>query len=579
MCQPSPPAAPDPRAVAGAQSEFNERAARTTAALNRYDTKTPYGSQTWKNVGGTTPDYDAFNQALTAYNAQPAAGGGGSYQYNPDVGAEQWMPQQNMNRGAAPTLDQFQKPGDQWETSINLSPEGQQLFDSQNRIATNLMRTAGDQLGRVERTINEPMNLYGLPDRVSGVSPSTGYAGGIADAGTITRGYDPVQFGSSFGDAGQISRSYDPVQFQSGFADVGGAQRSVGANDFSADRQRVEDAILSRLNPMIDRDREAQRANLILRGHNPSTEAFGREADQFNRQANDARMQAVLAGGQEQSRLFGLDLAKGQFANQAQAQDYGQALGRGAFGQDAASRELAQRQNRMLMENQAQAQAYGQELGRGTFANDAASRELAQRAGRASFANQAQGQQFGQNERSAQFQNAERQQQLQEQLANANLSNSQRQAALQELLALRLNPLNELNALRTGNQVQMPQFTPGPSVGVQPADYTGAARMQQQGQQAQYQADVGSANNMQTGLFGIGAATAPWWMPLIAASDRRLKSNIVRIGTHQLGIGIYEYNIFDRRERGVMADEVLTVRPQAVLTHQSGYLMVDYGKL
>ena len=62
-------------------------------------------------------------------------------------------------------------------------------------------------------------------------------------------------------------------------------------------------------------------------------------------------------------------------------------------------------------------------------------------------------------------------------------------------------------------------------------------------------------------------------------SDRRLKSNIVRIGTHPLGIGIYEYDIDGSRQRGVMADEVLTVLPEAVLTGDDGYMMVNYGVL
>jgi hypothetical protein len=65
----------------------------------------------------------------------------------------------------------------------------------------------------------------------------------------------------------------------------------------------------------------------------------------------------------------------------------------------------------------------------------------------------------------------------------------------------------------------------------------------------------------------------------IKTSDRRLKSNIVRIGTHPLGIGIYEYDIDGSRQRGVMADEVLTVLPEAVLTGDDGYMMVNYGML
>jgi hypothetical protein len=63
-------------------------------------------------------------------------------------------------------------------------------------------------------------------------------------------------------------------------------------------------------------------------------------------------------------------------------------------------------------------------------------------------------------------------------------------------------------------------------------------------------------------------------------SDRRLKSNIVRIGTHPLGIGLYEYDIFGERQRGVMADEVEQVMPEAVTTHPTlGYKMVRHDLL
>jgi len=66
---------------------------------------------------------------------------------------------------------------------------------------------------------------------------------------------------------------------------------------------------------------------------------------------------------------------------------------------------------------------------------------------------------------------------------------------------------------------------------------------------------------------------------MIGASDRRLKSHIVKIGRHRLGIGIYSYKIFGRYTVGVMADEVRTVKPEAVIRHSSGYDMVNYGLL
>ena len=70
-------------------------------------------------------------------------------------------------------------------------------------------------------------------------------------------------------------------------------------------------------------------------------------------------------------------------------------------------------------------------------------------------------------------------------------------------------------------------------------------------------------------------------------SDRSVKENIVRIGTHPLGIGLYlfDYQVGYREDNdvgrhfGVMADEVETVMPAAVLMHPRGHKMVNYSML
>lgn len=68
--------------------------------------------------------------------------------------------------------------------------------------------------------------------------------------------------------------------------------------------------------------------------------------------------------------------------------------------------------------------------------------------------------------------------------------------------------------------------------------------------------------------------------PITTFSDRRLKTNIKRVGTHPLGIGIYEFDyVWGEHATGVMADEVKTVMPEAVTRHPSGYDVVDYSKL
>ena len=62
-------------------------------------------------------------------------------------------------------------------------------------------------------------------------------------------------------------------------------------------------------------------------------------------------------------------------------------------------------------------------------------------------------------------------------------------------------------------------------------------------------------------------------------SDRRLKSEIVRIGKTAHGLDLYEYDIAGRRERGVMADEVERLMPAAVSVRADGYQRVDYDMI
>jgi hypothetical protein len=63
--------------------------------------------------------------------------------------------------------------------------------------------------------------------------------------------------------------------------------------------------------------------------------------------------------------------------------------------------------------------------------------------------------------------------------------------------------------------------------------------------------------------------------------------NIVQIGKHWLGFGLYlfdyksEYSVAGRegRQLGVMADEVEPIMSSAVSIHPNGYKMVNYAML
>ncbi len=73
-----------------------------------------------------------------------------------------------------------------------------------------------------------------------------------------------------------------------------------------------------------------------------------------------------------------------------------------------------------------------------------------------------------------------------------------------------------------------------------------------------------------------------------AASDRRLKVDVVKVGEEPDGLGVYDYNyrqdtpleLPQTRQRGVMADEVAILRPWAFIPNFGhGFAGVDYGRL
>lgn len=148
-----------------------------------------------------------------------------------------------------------------------------------------------------------------------------------------------------------------------------------------------------------------------------------------------------------------------------------------------------------------------------------------------------------------------------------------RRQAITEYLAQRQTPLQEINALRSGSQISPLQFQGYTGATVAPPPIYGAAKDAGAYGTDVYNANTGMYNAQMRGLFDLGAAV------VMEYSDRRLKSNIVRIGTHPLGIGIYEYDIFGKRDVGVMAQELIEVMPEAVMTMPNGYMAVDYGRL
>ena len=117
-------------------------------------------------------------------------------------------------------------------------------------------------------------------------------------------------------------------------------------------------------------DQDAQLANM---GLSRGSAAWQRESDNLSRQRNDAyqtaQSDAIQRGGAESSRLQNAEMARGNFANQAQQQDYMNRIG----SQAAQNTALGQQQNAAQGWESFRTQRYGADQGlRGAEANASA---------------------------------------------------------------------------------------------------------------------------------------------------------------------------------------------------------------
>lgn len=118
----------------------------------------------------------------------------------------------------------------------------------------------------------------------------------------------------------------------------------AGADDFSADRQNVTDSILARMQPQLQQDQNALRTQLINQGIRPGTAAWDAEWNRNQQGVNDARLGAVLAGGEEQQRMVDMARQAAEFGNAAIGTRFGlendAALNDATFGNNTRSQYM-----------------------------------------------------------------------------------------------------------------------------------------------------------------------------------------------------------------------------------------------
>lgn len=279
----------------------------------------------------------------------------------------------------------------------------------------------------------------------------------------------------------------------------------------SSYRDTVANQLMQKMQPVHDYQQRQTEAKLANMGFHPGTEGYDRELNNLSQRQAAERYNALDTAGSEAQRLYNMQMGTAQQSfnqNQAGAQFQNQALGQ------ASSMDLAN----MQAGNSAIAQQYG----------------------------------------------------LNQQYANA--QNQMRQQAIAEEMQRRGMSLNEMNALLSGQQVQMPNMPSFSQSGqAQTPNILGATQMGYDAQLGAVNAQNAAAGNLLSAGAQLGSA--------FLFSDRRLKSNIKRVGTHAMGVGIYDYTMMGMSQRGVIAQEVEAVRPDLVKRHANGYLMVNYGGL
>lgn len=151
---------------------------------------------------------------------------------------------------------------------------------------------------------------------------------------------------------------------------------------------------------------------------------------------------------------------------------------------------------------------------------------------------------------------------------------SGRGQAVQEALTERNQPINEITALLSGSQVSQPNFLPVNMPNIPTTDVAGIINSNYQQQLQNHQMQQQQQNALLGGLFGLGAAG------IYKLSDRRAKEDVKKVGETKTGLGLYSYKYkgSDKREVGLMAQDVAKKKPEAVKKTPSGLMAVNYDK-
>lgn len=352
---------------------------------------------------------------------------------------------QQGQKGAAPTPDQYAN----WTQTTSLTPDEQAAVDAQQKVQADQSKLAQGLEGNVQSTMSQPFSSPSLSSYMSGVpSVDTNFTG----------------FNSS-GMPGVDTTEYNPSSYLSGVPGVNTSAPQFSDATAQQGAKAAYDAQMGLLQPQLDEQRTSTQNQLALQGLTPGTQAYDNAMRDLNNsqssQVDQILNQSVLTGNQEANQNYASALEGYKAGNEAQGQAFGEGLN--TLGANISAQQAA---------NTAQGQDYSQAL------NDYFTGQQAKE-----NANQAQGQAFGQGQQGY-------------------------ETAYQAALNNYYQPLNSLDAVLNGTQVQNPQFPNYFEQGYAPGtDYSTAANEQGAYNSNVYAADQqAAAGNMQAGVGLAGTA-------------------------------------------------------------------------
>ena len=516
------------------------------------------GRMTLEGGGGkgsapAAPDYTGAAQATAAGNKEAAIAAQEGNMIN------QYTPQGSVTytqRGTSASGTPL------WQQNVTLSPEQQAAYNKDVAMNASLQDVGMQGVGYVQSALNKPL---ANPGQAQGTAGTTQFVSNVNAPTLNTQG----------GNLGGMTRNINEpsIGLQTG-GQAGQIQGSV--QDPSLVQQQVTDALYKQqtqyLDPQFERSQAKMENQLANQGITRGSEAWNNAMQEANMQKQQAyesaRSSAIGQGVAAGSQMYQNQLAGGQFANTAQQQAYQQSLANAQMQNSARAQQLQEALSTGQFTNAAQAQAYQQELQNIQNQNAAMSQQFNFGQQNANLANQAANQQYAQ------------------QLSNAQLYNQALQQNFGNAQTLQQQPINILNAVRSGAQMQAAQqpqvgvSSPGQLATWSGPDLLGAATAQGQYNQGLYNSQTAASSNQMSGLMGL-AGTG---MMAYAMSDRRTKENIIKVGKLDNGLNLYKFEYKPEwkdeagygQHIGVMADEAENVLPEAVIIRPDGYKMVNY---